>query len=135
MPFHRLAARLETMPAHSEIEGFIASTFNSVWALELLIFLRQAPELPHTVEELVTQLRASEAVVNKSIAGLVAAGLILEDDEAAIRYSPATMKLEEQVAEAEALYRTRPNTVRRVIVSGAMSGVQAFADAFRLKGD
>jgi len=32
------------MPARRDVSGFIRSTFRSVWALELLCFLRRAPD-------------------------------------------------------------------------------------------
>lgn len=123
------------MSSDHENERFIASTFGSVWALELLLLLRQAPERAHSHEALIGQLRASDAVVSKSIQGLSAAGLVLEEGDGTVRYAPVSPELDAQVSEAEALYRARPDAVRRIIVAGYMSGVQAFADAFRFKGD
>lgn len=123
------------MAASPNPERFIASTFRSVWSLEVLLYLRASPETVHRREELVGQLRASEAVIAKSIEALLAAGLIVEEDEGAVRYAPAGKDLEGEVAEAERLYRAKPDAVRRLIVAASAGGIAAFADAFRLKGD
>lgn len=120
-------------------ESFIASTFRSVWSLELLLLLRRTGGVGFRREELVGRLRASESVVSRSIDALQAAGLILEEDDGAVRYAPASEELDRSVGEVERLYAVKPDTVRRIIVSGAgrgvSSGLAAFADAFRLKGD
>lgn len=123
------------MPKSSDPERFIASTFRSVWALELLLCLRRAPESFYSAEELIKQLRASDAVVSKSIDSLVAAGLIVQNDDGSVRYSPVSEDLEASVNEVELLYRARPDAVRRLIVASAAGALAAFANAFRLKGD
>ena len=119
--------------------NFITSTFRSVWSLELLLHLRRARETSFRQEELVGRLRASESVVSRSIDALQAAGLIVEEDNGTVRYAPASEDLDRSVGEVERLYAVKPDTVRRTIVSGAgrgvSSGLAAFADAFRLKGD
>jgi hypothetical protein len=46
---------------------------------------------------------------------------------------PANQSIGESVERAEALYRTRPDAVRRVIVSAGTSSAAAFADAFKFR--
>lgn len=123
------------MPRSSETERFISSTFRSVWALELLLFLRRIPETAHDQEALVRQLRASDSVVTKSIEALVAAGLIVQHGDGSVCYAPASPDLEAGVTETENLYRIRPDAVRRLIIASSAGGLAAFADAFRIKGD
>jgi DNA-binding IclR family transcriptional regulator len=123
------------MPRTFETERFISSTFRSVWALELLLFLRRTPQTAHDHEALIRQLRASDSVVTKSIESLVAAGLIVEHGDGSVSYSPASPDLEAGVMETENLYRVRPDAVRRLIIASSAGGLAAFADAFRLKGD
>jgi len=118
----------------SHPDRFIAATFRSIWALELLLYLRSEGEVAHSREELVKQLRASDAVVETSIGSLIAAGLVLEE-EGKVRYAPASADLDDQVLATEKMYRARPDAVRRLIISGSIGGFAAFADAFRLKGD
>jgi hypothetical protein len=119
----------------ADIKAFISSTFGSVWTLELLLQLKREPERAFSAGELVSLLRASELVVGKGAASLVAAGLVVEHGPASYSYAPASRDLAEMVSATEQLYRSRPDTVRRIIVAGAANELSAFSDAFRLRGD
>jgi hypothetical protein len=112
---------------------FIASSFRSVWALELLLVIKREPRV-WSPAELVTALRASDLVVSKALDSLVAAGLASVEAEGA-RYMPVSDSVAECVDEAEQLYRVRPNAVRRAILSATGSSATAFADAFKLRRD
>jgi hypothetical protein len=112
---------------------FIASSFRSVWALELLLVIKREPRV-WSPAELVTALRASDLVVSKALDSLVAAGLASVEAEGA-RYMPVSDSVAECVDQAEQLYRVRPNAVRRAILSATGSSATAFADAFKLRRD
>jgi hypothetical protein len=122
------------MSSSEELDRFIASTFRSVWALEVLCHLRQAPRDEIAADELISALRASEVIIARSIAELTAAGLIQIEKDGRARYAPATDELDGLAAAAQARYATAPDSVRRTIVRAANPGATAFADAFRLKG-
>ena len=112
---------------------FIGSSFQSVWALELLLILKRHRRLwPH--DELVATMRASELVVSKAVDSLVAAGLASVEGEEVI-YMPINDDVATCVDELESLYAVRPDAVRRAIVSTGSSGASAFADAFKLRKD
>jgi biotin operon repressor len=112
---------------------FIGSSFRSVWALELLLLLKR-DNRPWSRDELITALRASELVVNKTLDELLAAGVIsIEGDQTV--YQPASPDMRKAIDAVEKLYSARPDAVRRAIVSTASSGATAFADAFRLRKD
>ena len=51
------------------------------------------------------------------------------------KYSPASADLDRLARETDALYASKPDAVRRLIVSNAGLGLTAFADAFKLKRD
>ena len=123
------------MPSDEDVSSFIRATFRSVWALELLCFLRQNRSRDLTRAEMVAGLRGSELVVTQSIDALTAAGLVLADAQGSARYSPASADLDRLVERAEALYAKSPDAVRRTIVAAANPGLTAFADAFRLWKD
>ena len=123
------------MPSQQEVSAFIRSTFRSVWALELLLFLRQNGDRSLTASEMVAGLRASDLVVTQGVEALVAAGLVLVEKDGSARYRPATAALDILSAEAEALYAKSPDSVRRAIVAAANPDISAFADAFRLRKD
>jgi len=115
----------------NDLPRFIAASFPSVWALELLLALKREAG-PVSREELVATLRASELVVAKALDALVAAGLVSIEGEGA-RYLPVNRQVEDSVDHVEQLYRSRPNAVRRIIVASGSSSAAAFADAFKLR--
>lgn len=123
------------MPAEHDIPAFIRSTFRSVWALELLCFLRQNRGRSLSHEEMVAGLRGSELVVTQGVEALAAAGLVLAEADGSARYAPAAGPLDDLVERTEALYARSPDSVRRMIVAAANPGLAAFADAFRLRKD
>ena len=116
-----------------EVLRFAAASFPSIWALELLLMLQREPRVwPR--EDLVATLRASELVVAKAVDALFSAGLASIESEG-VRYLPVNADAAECVKRLEMLYRSRPNTVRRAIISASSGGARAFADAFRLRKD
>ena len=121
------------MSPSDDLFRFIGSSFRSVWALELLLLLKR-DNRPWSRDELITALRASELVVNKTLDELLAAGVIsIEGDQTV--YQPASPDMRKAIDAVEKLYSARPDAVRRAIVSTASSGATAFADAFRLRKD
>ena len=123
------------MPSKQEVASFIRTSFRSVWALELLCFLRRNRDRFMTHAEMVTELRGSDLVVTQSVGTLAAAGLIVTEADGSARYAPASDDLDALVGQAEALYASSPDAVRRAIVAAANPSVTAFADAFRLRKD
>ena len=118
-----------------EVAAFVRASFRSVWDLELLCFLRRAPDQNQPPATLVTGLRASELVVANSISALLAAGLIVEEPDHSVRYAPASPDLDRLSQGADVLYARSPGAIRRMIVTAANPGIAAFADAFRLRKD
>jgi len=119
----------------NQIRAFIRSVFPSVWALELLILLAERPDRAIPRDELVALLRASDSVVINCGSALVTAGLAVAEDENGLRYAPASDALAALADKARELYRSRPDAVRRLIVARSSGGLDAFADAFRLRKD
>ena len=119
--------------SNDEILRFIASSFRSVWALELLLVLR-SEQRSWSHEQLVATMRASELVVTRGLAALEAAGLVANDGDQA-RYMPVSDEVAALVSDAEALYSKKPDAVRRAIVSASAGDAAAFANAFRLRKD
>jgi DNA-binding IclR family transcriptional regulator len=120
------------MASREELTSFIGATFRSVWALEVLCHLLQDPDSDHPPAEVVAALRASDSVVRRSFADLAAAGLVTIAEGGA-RYAPATERLAELAAAAQARYASAPDAVRRTIVRAANPDLTAFSDAFRLR--
>jgi len=116
-----------------DLARFTRLAFGSVWSLELLLILKEAPERWWRRDELIALLRASDGVLTVSTADLSRAQLIMVNAEGAARYTPAAPVLEETVAAVAALYRSRPKLVRRWIAGGEPDAVERFADAFRFR--
>lgn len=123
------------IPEADAVQRFIAATFRSVWALELLCLLRRNRGVALSQAEMVAGLTASQLVVSQSLGALVAAGLVVEESDGSARYAPVHKSLDSMAGAAEELYANRPDAVRRIIVSATRPGIAAFADAFQLKKD
>jgi len=123
------------MPADPDVSSFIASSFRSVWAIELLLHLKRNSDRSWSKSELVEKLRASELVVSNALKSLAASGLVVEDEREDVRYGPASPDIETLADATEALYAKKPDAVRRIVVASATDGLTAFADAFRLRRD
>lgn len=112
--------------------SFISSSISSVWALELLLFLRRAAPAGRREDELVRELRSSTTAVSGSLRKLHDAGLIVQE-QAGYYYRPAAVVLDQLVAEAEKLYALKPAVVIKTIVTARNQSLQAFADSFKLQ--
>ncbi len=123
------------MASEQELASFIRSTFRSVWTLELMLHLKQHDSRSWSPAELVGNLRASDSIVANGLASLLAAGLIIVEEDGSARYRPVSADVEGLAEAAAALYAQRPDGVRRLIVDPAADGVSAFAEAFRLRRD
>jgi hypothetical protein len=123
------------MVSRAQVEEFVRASFRSVWALELLCIMRKQGDRALTPDELVDGLRASHFVVSQGLENLESVGLVIRNPDGSARYCPASSELDGLVAEAEALYKSRPNAVRRLIISATSPGISAFANAFRLRKD
>lgn len=123
------------MAGQDEVLAFIRDTFRSAWGLELLRHLVRSGSKSHSQAELIEALRASNAAISQSMATLDAAALIATADDGGIRFQPASKDLEQLALAAIALFESRPDLVRRTIVSRTAPGITAFADAFKLRKD
>ncbi|MFL6733549.1 MAG: hypothetical protein ACJ8EY_02510 [Sphingomicrobium sp.] len=119
------------MASPDELATFIASSFRSIWALELLLLLKRE-ERACSTEELVSTMRSSGSVVDSALDTLVSAGLAGREGSTAT-YMPVSPEVAGLVEETERLYRSKPDRVRRLIIASSNRGLAAFSDAFRLK--
>ncbi len=131
------ATHSDAPATHSDedVSSFIRSTFRSVWALELLCFLRQDRSRSHSHDEMVAGLRGSDLVVTQSVGSLTAAGLVVAEADGTARYTPVSEELDQLADRASELYARSPDAVRRSIVAAANPAITAFADAFRFRND
>jgi hypothetical protein len=123
------------MSISGQLAEFIRGAFPSVWTLELLVLLKSEPDRAWTREELVEKLRGSDHIVVQGVGALVAGGLAATDEKGRVQYAPATAEIGRLVDEAARQYAKRPDAVRRTIVFAGNTSLQAFSEAFKLRGD
>ena len=114
---------------------FVRRTIRSVWALDLLLLLRKNSDRAHTVHELATELRASDAVVLGALPLLIAEGLVTEVDKGRFAYRPSDPVLVEKVDRLADTYRKSPVALVREIALAPNPKLQDLADAFKFKKD
>jgi hypothetical protein len=118
-----------------EALAYAAASIRSVWALEMLLTLKRAPERVWTIDALIRELRSSLAVVNECLSNLRNAGLITEDGEGGYRYNPASPELGEMASALEKIHGIKPMAVIKAIVSGPSDKLRIFSDAFKFNKD
>lgn len=120
---------------NSELRDFIEATFGSIWTLETLLVLMEAPERPWSTRELTDYLRSSDAVVIEATAHLVRSGLARHNAEGAILYEPGSPRLKGLATSLKAEFLRAPVAVRRMIVATRASDPKAFSDNFNAGAD
>ena len=113
---------------------FVRTSVRSVWALELLFFLRLHRGKTWTTDRLVLEQRSSERAVRDALDGFVRVGLVRQAESTFV-YEPASPELEKLVSRLAEIYAERPTAVIRMIAAAPEDRLQAFLDAFRLKKD
>jgi hypothetical protein len=113
---------------------FIQSVVRSVWAVELMLVLRQDAERVWSAADLVRELRGSPALVAENLGLFTAGGIVDETEPGRFKYRPASPALAELCDELDREYRQRPVTVMQAILARRNSKVQSLADAFRFRG-
>lgn len=116
----------------ADLLAFIRTAIRSIWALELLLLMRQSPEQARSVDDLVLALRATPTLMRGCLAQLESAGLVAVDEHGRWRYAPISPEHEKSAADLEAAYAERPVAVINAIASQPNDRLKNFADAFRI---
>jgi hypothetical protein len=119
--------------SENDILDFARNAVGSVWALELLLLLRRTAPEAWTADVLVTEMRASSAIVDASLARLEAAGL-LRNDGGLFTFAPSSPPLANLCDALADQYQKSPVLLINAIAKPKIAGLRALADAFRLKG-
>lgn len=121
------------MSSDDDLAAFIKTQFPSIWALEVLLFLRKNSSASWSKEQMVGEMRASDLIIAGALDCLHAGGLIILEDDGAARYATATRQLDHMVGETEALYRLKPAAVRSLIINSSSGALSAFSDSFNFR--
>lgn len=114
-----------------DLEAFVKASLRSLWALELLLFMRRHRDQDWTVESLVAELRGSRHLVEQLLGDFSRSGLIASA-EGRHRFQPAGEATDRLCDRLDVAFRERPIAIAALIAKPA-NNVQAFADAFRIK--
>lgn len=117
-----------------DVAGLIRS-LRSLWAIELLLFLHRSPTHAWQIEDIVRELRSTQALVDDILARLVDLGLVLREAPSSCRYQPSSPKLATLVAQLGRLHAERPLAIAQEIHGVPDEKLRAFSDAFKLKKD
>lgn len=117
----------------ADVVRFVIEDLRTVWALELLLLLRGAPDRSWSEAALTAELRASLAMVEDLLPRLMALELVAQEAEG-WRYRPSSTELDGLCARTEAAYRQKPFAMISLIGRGQAS-LRDLANAFRLKGE
>ena len=116
-----------------QILEFVRTAIGSVWGLELLLLLRRDAGRTWRLDELVRELRSSEAAIKGALKSLDRAGLIAETGSQNYKYDPLTPALDELAALTQRTYAIKPSTVITAIFEPPSDKLRKFAEAFKLK--
>ena len=122
------------MSEDADLAAFVREHMRSVWAVELLLLLRQDRERCWLPGELVAELRASTNLVRDNLDAFERGGLAVCDDDGCWRYAPAAAALDDLANRLEQAYRERPVAIINLIARPP-DPIQGLADAFKWRGD
>jgi len=119
-------------PIPDDVVAFLNRHITTVWALELLLLMRQNRARASSLEDLARELRASAQVIVRVIPPLIAAGIVAET-EGRFRYAPLRTDMDETIQRLEGVYKLLPVTIIRHIALAPHREAQGFADAFKIR--
>ena len=116
-----------------DVLAFVQNSVKSVWALELLLLLKRERQRSWAIDELVRELRSSEAAVSGALESLRTAGFVATEPVELYSYGPASADLDQMAEHIQAVYAAKPMAVAKAIMSAPNDKLRIFADAFKLK--
>lgn len=116
-----------------EVLAFVHSELGSVWALELLIFLKGNPDQNFRLEELVLQLRSSSLAVAQALARLRDNGFVDETPGGTYRFAPRSPRHVDMAAAIERISFEKPMTLIKAIAEIPNEKLRNFSDAFKIR--
>jgi hypothetical protein len=116
-----------------EVLAFVHTDVGSVWAIELLIFLKGHSERAWEIKDLVLALRSSSMAVAQAMTRLQAAGFVSEKSPGSYSFEPRSSRHLEMATAIEKLSAQKPMTLARAIAEIPNEKLRNFADAFKLR--
>jgi hypothetical protein len=114
-----------------DVALFIQEGLGSMWALNLMLALRENPERRWSAPELIAHLRASDTIVREQLPRLRELGLVVDVESGQWSWRPATSQLDDLCSRIAEEYALRPVGIVNLIAR-RQSKVRLLADAFKL---
>lgn len=118
-----------------QIFSFARNTIRSVWALELLLLLHRNPARDWSSDELVRELRSSEAVIFPCLEVLKTAGLVAERAPGRFGFGVTDPELQTMTDELAKAYAATPIALAKAIMRAPNEKLSIFSDAFKFRND
>ena len=119
--------------SEKEVLAFVHSELGSVWALELLLFLKGNEQNAFRLEQLVAQLRSSSTAVTQALTRLNRCGLADMNPDGTYRFAPRSARHREVAAAIEALSLHKPMALIKAIAELPDEKLRNFSDAFKFR--
>jgi hypothetical protein len=116
-----------------EVLAFVHTKLGSVWALELLIFLKSNPEKSFRLDELVLQLRSSSMAMAQALTRLKGNGFTEETPGGTYRFAPRSPGHLDMAIAIERISFEKPMTLIKAIAETPNEKLRSFSDAFKIR--
>lgn len=114
-----------------DVALFVQDGLGSMWALNLMMALRESPERQWSAAELVAHLRASDRIVRDQLPRLRDLGLVTDAGEGRWIWRPVSWHLDDLCRRVVEEYALRPVGIVN-LVARRPDEVRLLADAFKL---
>jgi hypothetical protein len=132
-PARQFAISRGVILSEEEVLAFVHSELGSLWALELLLFLKGHEQKAFRLEQLVVQLRSSSTAVTQALTRLNRCGLADVNPDGTYRFAPHSPRHREVAAAIEALSTHKPMAVIKAIAELPDEKLRNFSDAFKFR--
>lgn len=116
------------------LQALIATSLDSAAALKLLLLLHRSPDTYWTAAAAATTLGTTEERMSAALQSLHRHGFLEQARETvAFRYAPREDEQGRTVDELASAYDRQPVAVLDAVYAHANGGIEAFAEAFRIR--
>jgi hypothetical protein len=119
--------------SEEEVLAFVHSELGSVWALELLLFLKANEPNAFGPEQLIVQLRSSSTAVTQGLTRLTACGLAAVKPDGTYSFAPRSPRHRDMASAIEVLSTRKPMTLVKAIAELPDEKLRNFSDAFKFR--
>ena len=118
-------------PIPEDLRRFLLTSVPSVPFIEAMLVLRAQPSEPLALSAIAKRLYIPEKTAAEIAQQLIDVGVARRDEQAAMRFAPATAELQAMLDMLASFYRSHLVDVTDLIHSKTARRAQQFADAFK----